>query len=169
MPFRYHDPQKAKTLAFRMDATSWGVDQKESAFVTNGIWIGESDGNVTIPDNLVGNSLPDMGSGVIPPVTPIPPSIDDETSVDSGSFSWVVDVFFSFSAGMTAFGNDGVVPILPSDLNYNVSFTMTCFVSGLIASPGDILATESNGSIPLDLAGSLVTADAVLVTPDLFV
>jgi hypothetical protein len=168
MPFRYHDPQKARTLAFRMDATSWGVDQNESAFVTNGIWIGESDGNVTIPDNLVGNSLPDMGSGVIPPITPIPPSVDDETSVDSGSFSWVVDVFFSFSAGMTAFGNDGVVPILPSDLNYNVNFTMTCFVSGLVASPGDILATESNGSIPLDLAGSLVTADAVLVTPDLF-
>ena len=69
---------------------------------------------------------------------------------------------------MTAFGNDGVVPILPSDLDYNVNSTMTCFVSGLVASPGDILATGSNGSIPLDLAGSLVTADAVLVTPDLF-
>ena len=168
MPFRYYDPQKDKTLAFRMDATSWGVGQGESAFITNGIWIGDSNGNITIPENLVGNSLPDMGSGGTPPVPPTPPGIENETSVDSGSFSWVIDVFFSLSAEMTAFGNDGVVPVLPSDLDYNVYSTMTCFVSGLVASPGDILATGSNGSIPLDLAGSLVTADAVLVTPDLF-
>lgn len=167
-PFRYSDPSKGKIIAMRMDATAWGVSQEESAFVTNGLWIGTSNGTITIPDNLVGNSLPDMGSGGTPPTPIVPPSVDNETDVDSGSFSWNVDVFFGTSIEMVAWGNDGVVPILPSDLDYNIHQTMTCFVAGLIVGPGDILATDGDGSIPLDANGSLIVADATVVNPDLF-
>lgn len=167
-PFRYFDPSKGKVVAMRMDATAWGINQDEAAFVTNGLWIGTSNGVVTIPQNLVGNSRPDMGSGGNPPAPVVPPSIDGETGVDSGSFSWDVNVFFGTNAEMVAYGNDGIVPILPSDLSYDIYQTMTCFVAGLIVGPGDLIGTDGNGSIPLDSNGSLVTVNATVVNSDLF-
>lgn len=168
MPFRYSDPGKDKVLALRMDATSWGVSPTESAFVTNGIWIGFSNGTVTIPDNLVGNSQPDMGTGGAPPTPIVPPSINGETDVDSGSFAWNVDVFISTSLGMVAYGNDGVLPPPPSDVDVQINQTLTVFVEGLIVGAGEILSTGTGGSIPLDLAGSLIVADATIVNSDLF-
>ena len=169
MPFRYSDPKKGKVLALRMDATSWGVSQSESAFVTNGIWIGFSDGTVTMPENVVGNSKPDMGSGSVAPPSPIvPPSIDGETNVDSGSFVWQVDVLMSTSVGMNAYGNDGVLPPPPSEMIVQAKQALTVFVEALIVEAGDLLATTSGGSIPLDLAGSLVVADATVINADLF-
>ena len=167
-PFRYSDPSKGKIIAMRMDATSWGVNQNEAAFVTNGIWIGFSNGTLTIPENLVGNSTPDMGGGGQPPVAPIPPAVNDESSVDSGSLAWTVDVHMMLDAEMEAFGRDGIVSVLPSDLTYNTYFTTTCFVAGLITGPGDLLATGPDGSIPLDAAGNLVTVDATIINADLF-
>lgn len=167
-PFRYSDPSKGKIIAMRMDATVWGVNRDEAAFVTNGVWIGFSNGVLTQPDNLVGNSLPDMGGGPVPPTDVVPPSVDDETGADSGSFSWVVNVYLNFSAGMIAYGNDGVVPVLPADLEYNTYISTTCFVSGLIVQAGDLLATDSTGSIPIEYSGSLVTADATIIVPNLF-
>ena len=168
MPFRYSDPSKGKVLALRMDATSWGVSSTESAFVTNGIWIGFSDGTVTIPSNLVGNSRPNMGGGGAPPTPIVPPSIDDESGVDSGSFAWNVDVFMSTSIGMVAYGNDGVLPPPPSDLDVQTHQALTVFVEGLIVGAGEILSTGAGGSIPLDLAGSLIVANATVVDSDLF-
>ena len=167
-PFRYSDPSKNKLIALRMDATAWGVNKEEAAFVTNGIWIGFSDGTVTIPDNLVGNSLPDMGSGGQAPSPIVPPSVNGETSVDSGSFTFNVDVFLSFGSQAVAFGNDGIVPILPTDLDCDVSFTMTCFVSGAIVQAGGLLSPGSGGSISIDNAGSLITANATVISADLF-
>ena len=168
VPFRYCDPSKNKILAMRMDATTWGVTTDESAFVTNGIWIGFSDGTLTEPDNLVGDSLPDMGSGTVPPAPVVPPSVDDENAVDSGSFSWVVDVFFNFTTEINDPGNDGIIPVLPADFSFNAYFTTTCFVSGLIVESGDLLTADADGSIPLNYAGSLVTVDATVVVADLF-
>jgi hypothetical protein len=151
-----------------MDATSWGINQDEAAFVTNGLWIGISNGTVTIPENLVGDSRPDMGQGGAPPGSVVPPSISNETDVDSGSFSWDVNVFFGTDVEMVAYGNDGIVPVLPSDLSYNIHRTITCFVAGLIVGPGDLIATDGNGSIPLDSNGSLVTVGATVINSDLF-
>jgi hypothetical protein len=168
MPFRYSDPKKDKVLALRMDATSWGVSRTESAFVTNGVWIGFSDGTVNSPSNILGNSQPDMGGGTTPPTPITPPSIDDETNIDSGSFAWNVDVFFGTSVEMIANGGDGVFPPPPSDETVQTSQTFTVFVEGLTVGPGDLLATSTGGSIPLDLAGSLVVEDATVVDPDLF-
>jgi hypothetical protein len=168
MPFRYSDPKKGKVIALRMDATSWGVSPTESAFVCNGVWVGVSDGTVTSPSNVLGNSKPDMGSGVVPPPAVVPPSIDGETNVDSGAFSWVVDVFLSTSVGLNAYGNDGVLPPAPSDVTAQGNQTFTAFVEGLIVEAGDVIATDSGGSIPVDLAGSLIVADATVIDSDLF-
>lgn len=168
MPFRYCDPSKNKIVAMRMDATSWGVTREEAAFVTNGLQIGFSNGTLTVPSNIVGDSQPDMGSGTQPPSSTVPAAINNETNVDSGSFSWIVDVEFGFSCELIAYGNEGIVPVTPSDLSYNVYFTTTCFVEGLVVAAGDLLSTDGTGSVPLEYAGSLVVADATVVDADLF-
>jgi hypothetical protein len=168
MPFRYSDPKKGKVLALRMDATSWGVSQNESAFVTNGMWIGYSNGTITIPDNVLGNSKPDMGSGGSPPSDVVPPSVDNESSVDSGSFAWNVDVFIGTNSNIVVYGNDGVLPPPMGDETVETHQSFTVFAAGAIVAPGDLLATGAGGSIPLDLAGSLIVADATVVNADLF-
>ena len=109
-----------------------------------------------------------MGSGTVPPTPVVPPSISGETSVDSGSFVWNVDVFLSTSLGMINYGNDGVLPPPPSALTLQAYQTLTVFTEGLIVGPGELLATTSGGSIPLSLAGSLVVVGATVVDADLF-
>jgi len=169
MPFRYYDPSKGKLLAMRMDATSWGVDTNGAAFVVNGIWNGFSDGTVTIPSNTVGGSIPDLGGGTpTPPGGEVPPSVDDETSVDSGAIAFEVDVYFMFQAIAKTFAIDGVSPSPPASQDVNVKRTMTCYVAGLIVGPGDILTTEPDGGIPLEYEGVIVVADATIVDADLF-
>ena len=167
-PFRYYDPSKGIILAMRMDATSWGVGQEESGFVTNGIRIGISNGTVTLPSNLQGNSLPDMGSGGTAPPVVVPPSVDNETNVDTGSFAWEVNVYFGTTAEMLAFGNDGVVPPLPSSYTETPQLMTGVVVTGLIVGPGDLLEPENNGSVPLESNGNLVTVGATIVNADVF-
>ena len=183
MPFRYYDSTSdgSQVVAMRMDACSWGVSVSESAFVTNGIWIGFSNGTVTVPSNVTGNSSPDMSAKPIgpsgggggagsptPPPAVVPPSIDNETSVDSGSFAFDVDVHIMLKSTAVTYGNDGVITPVPDDLNYEAKWTTTCWVSGFIVETGDLLATGPGGSIPIDLNGSLVTVDATVVNADLF-
>lgn len=168
MPFRYYDPAKGKLMAMRMDATSWGVGTDESALTTNGIWIGDSNGTVTLPQNLQGDSRPDMGQGGGPASPEVPPSTDDETSVDSGSFVWFVSVQFGTSSSIQTFGNDGVITILP-DSYIETPQTMTgIYISGALVGPGDLLETESNGTVPLEAGGNLVISGANVINDNLF-
>ena len=168
MPFRYSDPGQGKVIAMRMDATSWGVSRTESVFVTNGVWIGFSDGVVSIPSNVMGDSRPDMGSGTQPPSAIVPPSVDDETSVDSGAFTFEVDVSISLSSLVITYGNDGVLPPPYSGDSVDVYKTFVVYVSGLVVAPGDLVSTGPGGSIPVDAAGSLVVANATVIVDDLF-
>jgi hypothetical protein len=168
MPFRYYDPSKGKVLAMRMDATAWGVGTEESAFVTNGIWLGTSNGSVTLPSNLQGNSRPDMGQGGAPPTPVVPPAIDNETSVDSGSFAWNVDVHFGTAADAWTFGADGVIPPLPDSYNETPQLMTGIMVTASVVGPGDLLETENDGSVPLEYNGTLVTANATIIQEDLF-
>ena len=168
MPFRYYDPSKDTLLAMRMDATSWGVSTDESAFVTNGIWIGESNATVVLPENLQGNSRPDMGQGGTPPPAVTPPSVDGETGVDSGTFAWIVDVHFGTAVNVLAPGKDGVIPPLPSSYAEKPQFMIGVMVEGFIVGPGDVLETEGNGGVPLEANGNLVVVGATIVDSDLF-
>ena len=169
-PFRYYDPASSQILAMRMDGCSWGVDQDGSAVVIQGIWIGASNGTVTLPNNLVGNSSPDLGGGgPTPPPAVVPPSVDGETSVDSGALAFVVNVFFGTGATMTPAGNaDGLVNVLPTDLSYTIQMGFIASVSGLILEPGGLLDGDGNGGIPLQNQGNMVAADATVVNDDLF-
>ena len=169
MPFRYYDPQKGVVLAMRMDATVWGVSNLEAAFVTGGLWNGTSNGSVTIPENVLGNSTPDMGaenggiSNPTPPPVVVPPSVDGETSVDSGTFAWYVDVDISFMAEPFVFTEDGIQAIPPGPQVVPTNWTTTVWVDGLIVETGGLLATDGDGGIPLDYNGSLVTNTGVFV------
>jgi len=168
MPFRYYDSSKGKLMAMRMDATVWGVNAEESALTTNGVWIGDSDGSVVLPENLLGNSKPDMGSGVTPPPAVVNPSVQGETNVDSGSFVWNVDVHFGTKALPQAFGSDGVIPIIPDSYTESPQLMTGIYISGAVVGPGDLLETENDGSVPLDAQGSLVTVDSTIIVEDLF-
>lgn len=180
MPFRYYDPKKGVLLAMRMDATTWGVSNSESAFVTSAMWNGESNGTVTIPSNVLGNSTPSLdgpSNGVQPglnggggspgsptPPTPVvPPSVDDETDVDSGTFAWYVDVNLSFGAEAATFTPDGIQAPRPAAHTVTANWTTVVYVDGLIVETGGLLATSGDGSIPIDYNGSLVTDNGVLV------
>jgi len=185
MPFRYYDPQKNVVMAMRMDATSWGVSTDESAFVTEGVWIGYSNGSVSMPSNVVGNSSPDMdaasngmnphGNGgntnpgsPTPPPSPILADIDGETYVDSGPVVLSIDVHMGFSAILDTATPDGTQPGLPDFGSVLVRRSMTAWVAGMIVSPGDLLTPLPSGSIPVSYYGSVVVADATIVDGDLF-
>lgn len=171
MPFRYYDPRKGEILAMRMDACSWGIGTDEAAVTTSGIWIGVSNGTVSIPRNLSGDSRPNMGGGVTPPApSGPPPSIGDETAVDIGSLSWVIDVKISTSAIKTFWGENGVHPQMPSPENrkFFTRSTFVAWVKGFTVQPGGLLSVGGNGSIPLSYNGSLLTVGATIVDSDLF-
>lgn len=169
MPFRYYDPRSGKILAMRMDACTWGLDAQESIVGFSGIWGGFSNGTITIPSNLSGNSRPDMGGGGAPPVGPgAPPSVGGETAVDSGSYAWEVNVGIAASALLDFWGETGVQPILPTDTTYDFSSTLTVWCAGLIVAAGDLLDADGNGDIPIEYGGNLVVDGATVVNGDLF-
>jgi hypothetical protein len=168
MPFRFYDKTKGKVLALRMDACAWGATPDEVAVVTNGIWIGQSNGTVTINNNLVGDSRPNMGSGTTPPIgAGAAPSVQGETVVKSGAFAFNIDVFFMLSADMSFYGLDGVTYPFTSEV-VNAQISQTVWVSGLVLQPGNLLAVDENGSLPLSANGSLVTTGATIVDADVF-
>jgi hypothetical protein len=163
-----------------MDATSWGVTKGESAFVTNGIWIGKSNGTVTIPENVLGASTVTDGGSIDPlttvpngPTAPeppvvVPPVIDNETSVDSGSLAWVVKVNMSFGAQVDALNDNGIQPPRLGDQYVQQYQTMVAYCQGMIVQAGGLLSADSTGGIPIEYMGTLITDGATVVDPDLF-
>lgn len=171
MPFRYYDPKKGKVIAMRMDACSWGLDSSQAIVATNGVFMGISNGTISVPRNLVGDSRPDMGSGVLPPA-PVDgsPSVGGETIIDQGSYGWVVNINIGASIVKNFWGEDGIVAIPPSgeDTQFNVHPYTTVWCSGLIVAAGDLLGTNGNGGIPLEYNGSLVVSGATVIDGDVF-
>lgn len=169
MPFRYCDQEKGEILALRMDASSWGVSATESAVVTNGIWVGNSDGTLSLPSNLSGNSTPSLdGDPPIPPAGPAaPPSITDETFVTSGPISIIFQVNIGTKI-LLPFNESQSIITVSEPVEIDLYTTFMCFVSGLVVAPGNLLGTTSTGSIPIDANGSLVTAGATIIISELF-
>lgn len=171
MSFRYYDPSSGIVLALRMDQTAWGVTKEECAFVTSGIWIGVSNGTIVIPENVVGNSLPDMsgGGGGTPAPAPVPPSIDNETDLNTGVYEVIVNVDIYFSPFYVTPGYDSVLPPPPAPENVNMDTAFAAYVTGLIATEGSVLSADPNGSIPLDSGqGQLIVVGGTIVNDNLF-
>lgn len=179
MPFRYYDPSKGKIMAMRMDATVWGVTTDEAAFVTNGMWNGFTNGTVTTPDNLVGNSTPDLtidtngelggtGGSPTPPGAVVDPGIVNEDTVDNGAIAFNVDVEMTFQAIANTFTIDGIQSPPPDPETLNTYRTFVTFCEGIIVGPGDLLEANGDGSIPLEYNGQLVVSTATVVDPDVF-
>lgn len=171
MPFRYVDSQNNRILAMRMDACAWGVTQDEAIVVTNGVWIGFSSGTLTIGNNLVGNSAPDLvgSSPTAPPAVDAPPSISND--IVGQSFAFEVDVdLMAYSTAFTYFEDGVSVPIqtTPISLTVDVEQTAIAYVDGFIVAAGGLLETTGTGSIPLDNDGLLVVDSATIVNADLF-
>lgn len=52
MPFTFYDRTAGKLIKLRMNATSWGITDKDALMTTDGLFIGESDGTVDIGSNV---------------------------------------------------------------------------------------------------------------------
>ena len=170
MPFRFYDASKDEVLALRMDATNWNVSGSGALLVTSGLWVGFSNGSISIPSNVVGNSAPDLGGGSpTPPPTPVPPSIVDETYVDSGSFAFTVDVDISTGMEFGWYGEkDGILAVLPTDNEFLGDMRFFAYCTGFTVEPGSLVDTGANGHIPIDREGNLLTATATIVVADVF-
>lgn len=171
--FRYCDPSKSKISAMRMDATSWSVTKEESLMATSGLWIGFSNGTLSMPSNLVGNSTPTMDEGGSPipppPTTGLPPTIEGETAVAEGAQAWFVDIFiYTQVTAETQGREDGVNPPLPTDTTIEMQTTLMCYVSGLVTQTGSLASVQPGGDVPLSLNGNLLLSGATIVDGDLF-
>ncbi len=52
MPFSFYDRQAGKLIKLRMNGTGWGVTASDAVMVTDGLFIGESNGTVNIGSNV---------------------------------------------------------------------------------------------------------------------
>ena len=52
MPFSYYDPTLEKLLKLRMNSTGWALSSNAAIVSTDGIFIGISNGTVTLPSNV---------------------------------------------------------------------------------------------------------------------
>lgn len=169
MPFRFVDREKGKILALRMDACEWGVNQEETGVVTNGIWIGTSNGTLNVPSNLTGNSIPSLDED--PPTPPsnviVDPEVVSETYVYNGPISFVITVYIGTKILIPFNETESIITAI-ADTYVDVNWTMTCWVSGLVVQPGNLLALTSTGSVPISANGSLLTTGAVIVDANVF-
>ena len=69
---------------------------------------------------------------------------------------------------MFTYFDNPVIPPNPTDLNALMEMTFAPYVGGIVVGPGDLLETEGDGSIPLDLNGSIIVGDATIVDGDVF-
>ncbi|MFZ9995643.1 MAG: hypothetical protein ACO3GU_02265 [Pelagibacteraceae bacterium] len=52
MPFTFYDRTAQKVIKLRMNASAWGITAQDAIVTTDGLFIGESDGTVTIGSNV---------------------------------------------------------------------------------------------------------------------
>lgn len=171
MPFYLCDAEKGKILSLRMDATTWGVDGKEVIFATQGIWIGDSLGVLTLPSNLVGNSTPVIPDGPSGPIAPPPveePTVTGGSNVNNGPLSFpVIEIKCGTEITVTQPGGTGIISVfLP--FTTEIQTTTTVSILGFSLAPGNLLTVESGGSIPVEYGNSLITGNPTIIDPDLF-
>jgi hypothetical protein len=168
LPFYLCDVEKNKILSLRMDATVWGVNGQEAIFVTNGIWIGDSYGILDITGNVTGNTTPVIPGKIIPPIppaTPQEPIVTNGGDVNSGPLAFpVININIGTQITTTYSGIISVV----NDNICTMQLTTVLTVSGFSVQPGNLLALESNGALPIAANGSLITGSPVVIDSNLF-
>ena len=161
MPFRYLDDRPGTSddslMAMRMDACVWGVDGNGAEVVTNGVWVGTSNGSVDKPSNVLG-----AGQSVTLP------SVGGETEVISGSYAFYVDISIPFHSTLTPWADNIVFLPPPATQTAENSKTLTVWVTGFLVGPGSLADVGPNGSEPISNGGDLVLVDATVITEDLF-
>ena len=161
MPFRYLDDRPGTSndtlMAMRMDACVWGVDSEGAEVVTNGVWVGNSNGTVNAPSNVVGTGQP-----------VIPPSVSDETIVTSGSYAEYVDINISLDNAYIPWVENITFLPPPDSYTANSYETLTVWVTGFVVGPGSLANVGPAGSSPLSNGGDLVLVDATVINENLF-
>lgn len=167
--FNYHDPISGKLMVMRVDACSWGADESGCVVVLNGIWIDDITGTVTLPENLTGVVIPDMGGGDNGTPTPDPvnpePVIPDPT-ITGKRYNFSVDVKLHASALINLSGGDGVRPKPPGDQDVTKFETLVFFIRGQILQPGALVSVNPDGSVSLTSSGDVVVDESLIVVDD---
>jgi hypothetical protein len=174
-PFRFADTGSDSIVALRMDSTSWTIGNGAAVLSTNALWMGNSNGTLSAPENIQGNATPvfpppntDPGEPLPPDNTVTSPQVTGETNVDQGSVGFTVDIYWTAQVVMNAFGNDGVVGSTSANEVLSNPSTIVCYCAGSVVESGDLISTVFNGSVPLSYGGNLMVEDAVFAVVDLF-
>jgi len=129
--------------------------------VTNGLWVGVSNGTLVLGHNAVGNPNADAPTGES--------QVTDETYVNSGELLFNVDVNMMFQVlKEPSGGGDGIYNPADSTYNTDVSLAFTVWTTGIIYGPGSLVETAAGGGLPESNGGILVTNDATVVDSDIF-
>jgi len=161
MPFRYVDLLKNKILALRMNACSWAMDQDECLISTDGIYVGESNGELSERSNIKGEAG----------LTITNPEIENETSVlPPRPLFQTIRVNLQLKVECTPGGRNEMFGIVQpvGTVYFDVFSTFVCYVSGGLYEPGSLIAAGEGGSVPLTNGNTLLSSTPVPVDANLF-
>jgi hypothetical protein len=151
MPFSYCDPG-GTVSRLRMNATSWALNASEVLFSTDGLFVGLSDGTLSVGGNTGGS------------VTP--PTITGEEVVSDGR-ALAVLVKLGVSVGIAGGVSTQSAP--PDPVTATAGIRQGLTVSGQMVGPVGLLATTATGGLPVASNGAnLLTSSATVLDSDLF-
>ena len=167
-PFRYADRHDDRIMALRMDATSWSVSVDGAVMTTNAIWVGDSNGSLSVPANLRGNNQPD--TSLIPSDSRI--VVTGETGVVSGDYVQDVNIhIYTESQNLWEIrkvvnpGTETAYDDYRQDIGNNQ--TLVVYMRGSVYTAGSTIELTQSGNPPLSFNGSVVTVGATAVIDDI--
>ena len=178
-PMAYGDPVSDEAFLYRMDAATWAITSDGSAVAFSAIWIDDLAESITIPDNVEGNTAPNMDPNTPPPESETPPDgtptdpqpepgLDGPATPINRVYRWSVDVPIYLAANIEFAGGDGVRPIFSGKEDFEVRETMIAWCGGSITEPGALVDVSGGGTVLLTDRGSMVTDESKTVVADLF-
>ena len=173
--FRFVDSNENKVFAMRADGCVWGLTPEQAAVSINGIFLGETDGFLVVPEGTNGATTPTPISGggalavgdATPPTNSVSlPYVSGETFLNSGDFSMIINVFTTASNQLVQ-DSVGLVGVSPYPMTFNAPSVVLIYCAGQIVETGGTLETVGAGGVPYSYNGSLLTGTAVVVNPDI--
>lgn len=101
------------------------------------------------------------------------PEVINTTVINEGGLDEVIECRLGYRLEITLGGIDGsgVVEPWPKTVGQNImqnDLTTTCYVTGFTAEPGNLYMPLAGGGIPLEYNNTLLTANSVIIDPDIF-